>query len=285
MTEAVLPFSKMHGGGNDFVIVNAVHRLLPALDFRHLAARRDGVGCDQILILQAPKTPAADFEYRIINADGGEVGQCGNGARCAHVFAQRQGLTDKKCLRLQTSHTVITTTGVGDGIVRAELAVPQFAPANIPLLCDKQNDTYTADNVIDAGRFAALSLGNPHAVFFVSDETAAAVREIGFAFNRAHELFPVGVNVGFCRVIDACTLALRVYERGVGETPSCGSGAVAAAVAAMQAGFVHTPVQVCMRGVELRCGWEGASSPAWLEGPITHVFDGVIPLSNVQVEA
>lgn len=274
-----LAFAKMHGGGNDFVLIDAVRQQIPpTLDFSRLANRRVGVGCDQVLILQPPLDDTADFCYRIINADGGEVGQCGNGARCAHLLVRRWGLSSKARLRLQTTHTDIITEDADGGLVRAYLATPQFAPPAIPLGREREADFYTAELVGETRQFAALSLGNPHAVFFVATEPAV-IDGIGTVLNADKTLFPAGVNAGFCHATES-GLQVRVYERGVGETPSCGSGAVAAAVAAIRAGIAHSPVTVQMKGGVLRCGWDAPTKPAWLEGPVTYAFDGELSTAD-----
>ena len=271
-----LSFAKMEGCGNDFVVIDALrHRLPEHLNFCKLADRHAGVGCDQILILQAPdKDDDADFIYRIINADGGEVGQCGNGARCAHYFLRRAGLTDKRRLRLRTTSVAITTELRDGGRGRAYLGAPMFAPDHIPL-CRQSAEFYTAENI--NGSFAALSLGNPHAVFFVDDIKTTELRQTGASLNLETDVFPQGVNVGFC-VIGDKALRLRVYERGVGETKSCGSGATAAAVVAIKNKGLPNPVSVAMSGGELLCGWV-EDGEAWLEGEITHVFDGVLDVA------
>lgn len=270
-------FTKMHGGGNDFVMIDAVRQRLPdKFPAARIASRRLGIGCDQILILQRARGGGADFDYRIINADGGEVGQCGNGARCAHAFLRRNGLAKKRKLRLRTSAAEIATEDAGKKEVRAYLGVPEFAPAKIPLRRKKEHLWYAASAAEGGthlpGRFAALSLGNPHAVFLGEAENVAAAGE---ALNDRKKLFPEGVNAGFCRRAED-GIDLRVYERGVGETPSCGSAAVAAAAVLIRGGGVRSPVRVRMPGGELLCGWRGGKHPAWLQGGVRFVFDGVI---------
>ena len=274
-----ISFSKMHGNGNDFIIIDAIRQKLPRdLPAAYLADRRAGIGCDQILILQAaPRYSPADFIYRIINADGSEVGQCGNGARCAHAFLRQQKITRKKHLRLHTSHTSIVTESIDKNTVRAYLALPQFSPAQIPLKQDNARLWHRASKT-QAGielpaRFCALSLGNPHAVFFVSDDKNLIA--VGKALNHAPQLFPDGVNVSFCRRRKNHVTA-RVYERGVGETDSCGSAAVAAAVTLIRNYGVASPITVAMSGGELLCGWAGGENAAWLQGGVNFVFDGIV---------
>ncbi|MGI9306440.1 MAG: diaminopimelate epimerase [Gammaproteobacteria bacterium] len=275
-----IKFSKMHGCGNDFVVIDAVRQTLPEpFPAAQIAARRTGIGCDQILILQKPPRNArADFAYRIINADGGEVGQCGNGARCAHAFLRRAKLAAKTRLRLQTKTAAIQTEDAGKNGIRAYLAAPEFAPHKIPLSRKKEQLWYAAaaaeGGMSLPGRFAALSLGNPHAVFIAAaeDDLTAA----GETLNTNRRLFAEGVNVGFCQKTKDGA-AVRVYERGAGETPSCGSGAVAAAVVLMRGGALQSPVRITMPGGELLCGWSPGKA-AWLQGKINFVFDGALRL-------
>ena len=265
-----IAFTKMQSCGNDFVVINAVARPPPAgLNFAAIADRKNGVGCDQILILQnAPAGSGADFQYRIVNADGGEVGQCGNGASCAHKFLHDEGLTTKTTLTMQTTTARITTESKNNGAVRAYLAAPEFAPRRIPLNLP-QAETYSAAEVIPNLKepFFALSLGNPHAVFFNIPQTRReSLPQVGEKLNASRELFPAGVNVGFCHEAEG-GLELQVYERGAAITKSCGSGAVAATVAAIRAGKVESSsLKVSMPGGVLTCGWNGnPDSYAWLE--------------------
>ena len=281
-----IAFTKMQSCGNDFVVINAASRPLPAgLNFAAIADRKSGArcdrdlglskpehrpGCDQILIMQnAPEGSGADFEYRIVNADGSEVGQCGNGACCVHRFLRDEGLTAKSKLTLQTKTARIVTESKEGGKVRAYLSAPEFDARNVPVNLP-QAESYSAESVIPelTKPFAALSLGNPHAVFFyIPKEWDKLLKEAGEKLNTARDLFPEGVNVGFCREVQGdLALHVRVYERGAGITKSCGSGAVAAAVAAIRAGMVECPVDVNMPGGVLTCGWDGTpDSYAWLE--------------------
>ena len=303
MTE--LRFIKMHGGGNDFVLLDGMLQNIPAdLPAARIADRRLGIGCDQILILEPPHesagdidSAAADFSYRIINADGGEVGQCGNGARCAHAYLRRRGEA-KKQLRLQTKTASILTEDAGDNQVRAYLATPQFAPAEIPLNRQAESPHYRAaeseGGAMLPGDFIALSLGNPHAVFMLGEmPTAASLSAAGKMLNglplsaeekssaakesaEERQLFPQGVNVSFC-VCRGDEIQMRVFERGAGETPSCGSAAVAAAVAAIRGGG-QSPQRAMLPGGALLCGWGGGDNPAWLQGEINFVYEGVLRL-------
>ncbi len=277
-------FSKMHGGGNDFVVIDALRQKLPApFPAARLAGRRTGIGCDQILIIEKPPRGArADFGYRIINADGGEVGQCGNGARCVHAFLRRKKIARKPRLRLQTKTASILTEDAKNG-VRAYLAAPEFAPQKIPLQRKKAQLWYAAagseGGMLLPGQFAALSLGNPHAVFtpLPAADTEANLTAAGEALNKTpRKLFPEGVNVGFC-IKEKNGIAVRVYERGVGETPSCGSGAAAAAVVMIRGGAVKSPVRVFLSGGELLCGWREGKA-AWLQGGVNFVYEGAVRL-------
>ena len=272
-------FTKMHGCGNDFIVIDGLRQKLPEpFPAARLADRRTGIGCDQILIIQKPRRGArADFGYRIINADGGEAEQCGNGARCVHAFLRRKKLARKPRLSLQTRNVSILTEDAKNG-VRAYLATPQFTPQKIPLQRKKEQPWYAAaaaeGGMSLPGRFAALSLGNPHAVFVAAaeDDLLAA----GEVLNTNRRLFPQGVNVGFCRKAENGITA-RVYERGVGETPSCGSGAVAAAVVMIRGGAEKSPLRVFMSGGVLLCGWQEGKA-AWLQGGINFVYEGAVRL-------
>lgn len=272
-------FAKMHGCGNDFAVFDGIRQKLPdPFPAAELADRRTGIGCDQILILEKPPRGGnADFGYRIINADGGEVGQCGNGARCAHDFLRRKKLARKRRLRLKTRTASILTEDVKNG-VRAYLSAPRFAPKDVPLKRKNEQLWYAASAAEGGmslpGRFAALSLGNPHAVFIAAegDDLAAAGGEL----NTNRRLFPEGVNVGFCRKAEN-GVAVRVYERGVGETPSCGSGAAAAAAVMIRGGAAKSPLRVFMPGGELLCGWSEGKS-VWLQGGVHVVYEGAVRL-------
>ena len=276
-----LRFTKMHGCGNDFVVIDAVRQSIPETCVAtRIADRRLGVGCDQILILRrAPRSSRADFNYQIINADGTEVGQCGNGARCAHAFLRRNRLAVKKRMTLAASGAQIMTEDAGNKMVRAYLAKPTFVPEKVPLQRKKEQPLYAASAAEGGmslpGRFSALSLGNPHAVFVAAE--GDNLEEAGQTLNDNRRLFPEGVNVGFCRR-EKDKIILRVYERGVGETPSCGSGAAAAAVVMIRGGAVKSPVHVLTPGGDLLCGWKGESHPAWIQGRINFVFDGILRL-------
>lgn len=267
-------FAKMHGLGNDFVVFDATRSPLDLTpeQARFIADRRLGVGCDQILV--AEPADDADFFFRIYNADGGESGQCGNGARCFARFLRERGLTDQDRITVATISRRMTLELLGDGRVRVEMGVPAFEPKAIPIRADARADTYEV--ALDDGRCVrgqALSIGNPHFVVSVDDVDDAPVALLGPALE-SHPDFPERVNVGFMEVRDSGHVRLRVFERGVGETRACGSGAVAAAVAGRLAHGLRDSVQVSLPGGILTVDWSGEGEPAYLTGPAAHVFDG-----------
>ena len=285
-----LAFAKMQGLGNDFVVFDATERplALDAAQLRQIADRRLGIGCDQILIAEPATRPDADFFYRMYNSDGSEAGQCGNGARCMALFLQQRGLTDKPRIRVQTIGGLMTLERAGDGF-RVDMGVPEFEPANIPLAARQQAPSYELPLTLPDGRDAvadvqALSLGNPHAVLTVDDVGTAPVAEWG-PLIESHAAFPERVNAGFMQVIDASTIALRVYERGAGETRACGSGACAAAVAARLRHGLEARIEVRLAGGALQVEWAGEGQPVMQSGPATHVFSGEICLSSPAVHA
>lgn len=257
---ATLRFSKMHGLGNDFALLEGISRPLPPLPprrVRQLADRHTGIGFDQLLLLLPSQRKGSDFRYRIFNADGGEVGQCGNGARCAHAFLHRRRLTKKRRLNLYTATTRISTQAAARGKVRALMP-----PAKI-----------MAPQRVGRRIFQHLDIGNPHYICFAAAPDDALLGRLGAALNKA---VAGGVNVGFA-VCRADGMQLRVYERGVGLTAACGSGALAAAVAAIHLGKAKSPLQVAMPGGCLMCGVE-RDGGIWMEGEVAHVFDGMLQL-------
>ncbi|HEX6829874.1 MAG TPA: diaminopimelate epimerase [Burkholderiales bacterium] len=272
-----LQFTKMQGLGNDFVVIDAYTRpvsLEPA-QFRLLADRHFGVGCDQILVVEKPTRADADFRYRIYNADGGEVEQCGNGARCFVRFVRERGLTDKDGIRAETLGGVIAPRLEPDGQVTVDMGLPRFEPAEIPFDSEARRTTYALEvggRVVEIG---ALSMGNPHAVQLVPDVDRAPVAEQG-PLIEVHARFPNRVNAGFMQVLDRGHIRLRVYERGAGETLACGTGACAAAVSGIQRGLLDSPVRVSTRGGDLAVRWEGEGRPVWMTGPAQTVFEGEI---------
>ncbi len=273
-----LRFTKMHGLGNDFVVFDGVRQqvsLSPA-EIRRLADRRFGVGCDQVLLVEPPTQPEVDFRYRIFNADGGEVEQCGNGARCFLRFVREQGLTDHREVRVETAAGIIVPRLEDDGQVTVNMGVPRFAPADIPFLAEREAEAYRLEVNGDALDIAALSMGNPHAVRIVADVDTAPVATLGPAIEN-HPRFPKRVNAGFMQIIDRQRIRLRVFERGAGETLACGTGACAAVVAGLRWGRLVSPVQVETRGGTLFIAWEGAGTPAVMTGPAETVFEGQWP--------
>lgn len=277
-----LQFTKMQGLGNDFIMIDAINQKLDisSAQARHLANRKQGVGCDQILMVQPARQSGVDFNYRILNADGGEVEQCGNGARCFAIFVRDKGLTDKATIRVQTKGSLMTLCVETDNKVTVNMGVPVFEPERIPLIAGKQNDTYDIDLDGTTVNIAALALGNPHAVQIVDNVDNALVDEQG-PLIESHPRFPNRVNAGFMQIIDRDRIRVRVYERGVGETLACGSGACAAVVAGKTRGLLDDEVEVLLRGGSLTVRWAGSGQPVFMTGAATKVFDGEIDLEKL----
>jgi diaminopimelate epimerase len=272
-------FTKMHGLGNDFVVFDAVRQdvELTAERCRAIADRRFGVGCDQVLLVEPARARGTDFHYRIFNADGYEVEQCGNGARCFARFVRDQGLTDKTEISVGTKAGPIRLYVEPDGEVRVNMGIPVFAPASIPFVADAEADRYELkidDRTLTIG---AVSMGNPHAVLLVDDLAAAPVAALGPRIEHQPR-FPQRVNAGFMQVIDREQIALRVYERGAGETLACGTGACAAVAVGRRWGLLADRVWVKLPGGDLVIQWAGRSEPLWMTGPAVTVFDGEIAL-------
>jgi diaminopimelate epimerase len=265
----------MHGLGNDFVVLDGIgqHVELTGAQLRLLADRRFGVGCDQVLVVERPRQPGVDFRYRIFNADGGEVEQCGNGARCFVRFVRDHGLTAKRAIRVETAGGIITPQEDDAGEVTVDMGVPRFAPADVPFVAEGDAPVQPLDVDGRHVEIVPVSMGNPHAVQVVPDVEAAPVATQGPAIER-HPRFPNRVNAGYMQVVDRATIRLRVWERGVGETLACGTGACAAAVAAIRRGLADSPVRVITRGGPLLIAWNGAGTPVWMTGPATTVFEG-----------
>lgn len=285
-----LKFTKMQGAGNDFVVIDSTRSpfALTEAQLRFLGDRHFGVGADQILVVEAPRLPDTDFRYRIFNQDGGEVEQCGNGARCFAKFVTEKGLTTKRAIRVETMKGVIEPELQEDGRVRVNMGAPRFAPEDLPFNTEglshlsRSRDTLWE---VKAGGYnnwiSALSMGNPHAVMVVGDVDAARVDEIGPAIEH-HPAFPKRVNVGFLQPLSSSSGRLRVWERGAGETLACGTGACAAAVAGMRRGLFGPAVEIEARGGKLRIEWAGIGSempqPVYLTGPAEIVFEGEIEI-------
>ncbi len=269
----------MHGLGNDFVVFDATVTPLPLtpMQLRSLADRHFGVGCDQILLVEKPRTADTDFYYRIFNADGGEVEQCGNGARCFVSFVHDKKLTNKTRIRVGTLSGVIEPQLEADGQVTVDMGEPVFAPARIPFEAVEQALTYDLAVNKKSLKINCLSMGNPHAVQVVADVESAPVASDG-PLIEAHPRFPKRVNAGFMQIVDRGHIRLRVYERGAGETLACGTGACAAVVAGVQRGLLDARVRVTTRGGDLVIAWAGAGHPVLMTGPAVTVFEGEITL-------
>ncbi|MGI8896625.1 MAG: diaminopimelate epimerase [Casimicrobiaceae bacterium] len=274
MTMTSLEFTKMHGLGNDFVVLDGVRQCveLSAEQIRTLADRRFGVGCDQVLIVE-PAQGDADFRYRIFNADGGEVEQCGNGVRCFVVFARARGLTDKGELRVETAGGMIVPRLQDDGRVAVDMGKPRFRTDEVPFIGGEGAIVEPLDVDGRTVQISALSMGNPHAVQVVTDVDTAPVGVEGPAIEQ-HPRFPQRVNAGYMQIIDRATIRLRVWERGAGETPACGTGACAAVVAGIRRGLLDPVVRVQTRGGELTVEWPGNDREVTMTGPAETVYEG-----------
>ena len=280
--------TKMHGQGNDFVVIDAISQrvdLTPAT-VRALADRHFGVGCDQVLVVERPADPANDFRYRIWNADGGEVEQCGNGARCFARFVRDSGLTTRDELRVETLAGVIRPRIEASGEVTVDMGPPRFEPDVIPFLASDPGPLHELAVAGARVQVFVVSMGNPHAVQFVSDVDAAPVATVGPAIE-SHAAFPARVNAGFAQVVDRRHLRLRAWERGAGETLACGTGACAAVVAGVRLGLLDNDVTVHARGGTLRVRWPGGDGPGphaavMMTGDTARVFDGEVDLDALQ---
>ena len=276
-----LAFTKMQGAGNDFVVIDGVTQSvdLSVAQLKRIADRRRGIGCDQILLLTPPDDPDTDFRYTIYNADGSRAGQCGNGARCVGRFLREKRLTRKRELHLLTDGEPLALSFSEDGRVFAGLPTPRFDPAVIPFSAPELASQYPLEVQGQNLSIGALSMGNPHAILMIDDCDAAPVNTLG-PLIESHERFPDRVNVGFMQILSRTELKLRVYERGVGETEACGSGACAAVVHGIGLGLLDANVAVQLPGGKLSVSWDGAEAPVWLGGPTASVFDGTISLRD-----
>ncbi len=272
-----LNFTKMHGAGNDFVVIDGVNQAvnLGPAQIRAIADRHFGVGCDQLLLVEKAQNPAADFRYRIFNADGGEVEQCGNGARCFVRFVVDKGLSKKTAIAVETKSGLIEPRLEADGRVTVNMGVPRFEPADIPFDAPSRQPTYELEAGGSMITISALSMGNPHAVQAVENVDSAPVLEQGPLIEH-HPRFPQRVNAGFMQIVDRGRIRLRVFERGAGETLSCGTGACAAAVAGITRGLLDAHVEVETRGGNLAIEWQGEGSPVMMTGPAETVFEGTL---------
>ena len=276
-----LPFTKMHGLGNDFVVLDATRAPLSGLLqppsaalLAHLSDRRFGVGCDQVLVIERPPSADVDFGYRIFNADGSESGQCANGVRCVARYVREHGLSNANMLSVRTPTSRMELHLLDDGRVRVNMGAPRFEPQDIPLAAGPRSPVYQTELADGSSiRFGAVSMGNPHAVMEVADVDAAPVEAVGRAL-QAHRAFPQRVNAGFVQFIDSGHARLRVYERGAGETLACGSGACAAMAVGRLWGKLEARAALSLRGGVLEFEWDGGDAPLWMTGPAQTVFEG-----------
>ena len=280
--QQVVRFSKMHSLGNDFIILDGISQFIPVNRkiFRQLAHRRFGIGCDQLLMIEPPQDPAFDFLYRIFNADGKEVEQCGNGARCVGRYLKDSGLLYRSEVSLQTMTRPVHVFLDQHPLITVDMGAPNLEPPQIPIVANRSYPhRYQIDLFHEKKSLHALSLGNPHAVFFVGDPKTVAVEKIGRALQR-HPAFPQGVNVGFCHVLARNHIQLRVFERGCGETYACGSGACAAVVSGILNQELSETVRVDLPGGRLTVQWKGLGHSVFLSGPTQTVYNGEFLISK-----
>ena len=282
-TKRVLAFTKMHGLGNDFMMVDGVTQAIDIsqIPIEQLAHRQFGIGFDQLLLVEPPASSEVDFNYRIFNVDGSEVEHCGNGARCFAAFIYEQGLSVKNPLKVGTVNRVLSLETQADGQVTVNMGIPAFTTAELPFNNPETQTSYRRTVQLPSGsmdlEFCAVSMGNPHAVIKVEDLDNTAVKEIGRALG-AHPDFPEGVNVGFMQVIDRTTIKLKVFERGTGETLACGTGACAAVTAGRLLNLLDGKVTVILAGGKLTIEWNNPTSPVMMTGPVCSVYQGSITL-------
>jgi diaminopimelate epimerase len=272
---STLRFTKMHGLGNDFVVLDGIaHEIdLTPAQFRRLADRRLGVGCDQILVVERPTRPDVDFRYRIWNADGGEVEQCGNGARCFVKFVRDRGYTQARRIRVETAGGIIVPEVSADGEVTVDMGVPRFGAADIPFIDGTEAVVQSLEVDDETLDVSVVSMGNPHVVQLVADVEQAPVTTQGPKLEH-HRRFPQRVNAGYMQVVDRATIRLRVWERGAGETLACGTGACAAVVTGIRRRLLDAKVRVETRGGWLAISWPGPGAAVEMTGPATTVFEG-----------
>ena len=275
----LLNFTKMHGLGNDFVVIDGVRQSidLSKKQIKKIANRHTGVGCDQILLVQPPTEKNVDFNYRIFNCDGGEVEQCGNGARCLALFIREAKLSGKSRWLVSTMNRQLELTIKDDGAFMVDMGSPLFQPADVPFTADRQQEHYDLDLNGELIKISAISMGNPHAVLWVDSIAQAPVASLGRQIE-AHPRFPKGVNVSFAQIVDRSTIKLRVFERGVGETNACGSGACATAAAAIAQDLVDSTVNIQLTGGQLTIEWLGEGNSLMMSGPAEISFHGHIKL-------
>ena len=275
----VYRFTKMHGAGNDFVVFDGINQLIALTpeQLRLIADRHFGVGCDQILVVERPRLPGVDFRYRIFNSDGGEVSQCGNGARCFVRFVHDKGMIGKNEIKVETASGIIVPKLEDNGQVTVDMGPPRLEPSDIPFVADARATTYVLEIKDGPVEIVALSMGNPHAVLETCNVDTAPVATWGPEIEH-HPRFPERVNVGFMQLVHSRKIKLRVFERGSGETLACGTGACAAVVAGIQRGLLESTVEVQTRGGTLTIRWAGGDAPVYLTGPAVTVFEGEIEL-------
>lgn len=274
-----MQFSKMHGLGNDFMVVDGVTQNVYLTDelIRTLSDRHRGVGFDQLLLVEPPYDPELDFHYRIFNADGSEVSQCGNGARCFARFVTLKGLTNKKDIHVSTAKGKMVLSLQDDGKVRVNMGEPIWEPAQVPFTANKFEKNYILRTDLQTVLCGVVSMGNPHCVLQVDNVETAPVNELGPLLEN-HERFPERANISFMQVVNRNHVKLRVYERGAGETQACGSGACATAAVGIMQGLLDSHVQIDLPGGSLTIEWEGVGHPLYMTGDATHIYDGFIKL-------
>ena len=277
----MLQFTKMQGLGNDFVVIDAINQTvnLSPEQIRFMADRHFGIGFDQLLLVEKAVSSNADFKYRIFNADGSEVAQCGNGARCFARFVREKNLFTGDKITVDTDSGQLVLTLTDNDLVMVNMGIPRHAPAEIPLLADKEAQTYPVEINGTLTEFGAVSMGNPHAVILVDNADQAPVAELG-RILESHSLFPERANIGFMQVVSCEHIKLRVYERGAAETLACGSGACAAVVVGIGQNLLDNDVTVDLPGGQLTINWAGRGQPVFMTGPATTVFDGKIKLDG-----
>jgi diaminopimelate epimerase len=279
----MLKFTKMHGLGNDFVVIDAINQQvnLNTQQIQFLADRQFGIGCDQLLLVEKASSADIDFRYRIFNADGSEVEQCGNGVRCFARFVYDKAMTAKDTIAVETAAGIIYPSLLANGDVKVDMGLPRFEPSQVPFNAEILATSYplllTNQETLE---ISVLSMGNPHAVTMVNDIDNADVATLGPMVEN-HQLFPEKVNAGFMQILNPEAISLRVYERGAGETLACGTGACAAVVSGIQRGLLNREVNVKLPGGELLIAWPDDQSSVWMTGPATHVFDGEISWATI----
>ena len=276
---STIRFTKMHGLGNDFVVIDATNQQINLTNeqIRFIADRHFGIGCDQVLLIEAADSPDVDFIYRIFNADGSEVGQCGNGARCFARYVYDKGLTQKRDIRVKTASGLIIPNIEEDDQVTVNMGTPRFVPADIPIASTQQQTLYDIAINNTNVQFGAVSIGNPHAVITVDNIDEAPVEQLGPILEN-HAFFPERANIGFMQVMNRQHLRLRVFERGAGETLACGTGACAAMVVARQQNLIDNEATVTLPGGDLSIRWQGDDTPVMMTGPANYVYEGKITL-------